>query len=328
MTGYQEIFTDPSYFGQIVVCTHPHIGNYGVCTEEQESSKVQINGLICRSFSQVFSRHTSKESLYQYFKTQSVVVIDEIDTRSIVRHIRHRGAMNAVISTETDNPSELAAYLLACPAMAGLELASAVTSQKTYTVGADSLPYRVAALDFGIKKSIITQLSAHGCQVVVFPANTPVKDILSVAVDGYFLSNGPGDPLAMRYAIETVRVLTQQSKPIFGICMGHQLLGLSFGLQTYKMFNGHRGLNHPVKNLLTGLSEITSQNHGFAISLDSVAASQDVRLSHINLNDDTVEGIIVPGKPIFSVQYHPEASPGPHDSHYLFQDFAQLIAKG
>ncbi|MCZ2355659.1 MAG: glutamine-hydrolyzing carbamoyl-phosphate synthase small subunit [Bacteroidia bacterium] len=326
MTGYQEIFTDPSYAGQIVLCTHPHIGNYGTCDAEQESSKIQINGLICRSFSHNFSRIDAQKSLFQYFKDQKIIAIDEIDTRSLVRHIRNQGAMNAVISTETDNVSELAAYLSQCPAMDGLELSSAVTTSCPYTVGDETAPYHVAALDFGIKRSILTMLNMYGCRVTVFPANVSISELLIYQFDGYFLSNGPGDPAAMNYALKTVQELTKQDKPIFGICMGHQLLGLSFGLQTYKMFNGHRGLNHPVKNLQTGLSEITSQNHGFAISMDSLKKSAEVSLSHINLNDNTVEGIIIRDKPFFSVQYHPESSPGPHDSHYLFQKFVQLMA--
>lgn len=326
MTGYQEIFTDPSYFGQILVATNAHIGNYGTKQTETESSDIKIAGLICKNFTSNFSRHQADASIQEYFEEESLVGISDVDTRAIVRHIRHKGAMNAIISSEIEDVAELKKQLAAVPPMEGLELASQVSTEEAYTFGEENAKYRIAALDFGIKQNILRCFAERDCFVKVFPAKTSYEELQAFNPDGYFLSNGPGDPAPMGYAVETAKAILADDKPLFGICLGHQLLALALDIPTYKMHHGHRGINHPVKNLVTGRSEITSQNHGFGVSPEALRANEDkVEITHLNLNDETIEGIRVKGKKAFSVQYHPEASPGPHDARYLFDHFIELL---
>ncbi len=324
MTGYQEIYTDPSYFGQIIVNTTAHIGNYGTVISEQESETPKISGLVVNDFSKEFSRLTSKESLQQYLEKHGITGISDVDTRMLVRYIRNKGAMNALVSSEL-TPDEMKKEITKVPSMDGLELSSAVSTQKEYTVGEVGAPFKVAAIDFGIKKSILTNLAARGCFIKVFPAKTSITEMEAWEPHGYFLSNGPGDPAVMEYAIQTVRQILETDKPVFGICLGHQLLALANGISTYKMHHGHRGLNHPVKNLVTGLGEMTSQNHGFAVSEKDIEGNKNIEVTHLHLNDNTIMGIRVKSKKAFSVQYHPEASPGPHDSRYLFDQFVEMI---
>ncbi|MBF9251927.1 glutamine-hydrolyzing carbamoyl-phosphate synthase small subunit [Pontibacter sp. 172403-2] len=325
MTGYQEIFTDPSYYGQIVITTVSHVGNYGVQHKEVESEQVQIKGLICKEFSQHFSRNTAEGSLQGYFEAAGIVGICEVDTRALVRHIRDKGAMNAVISSETTDLEELRKKLAEVPSMVGLELSSQVSTAITYELKPDEVKFRVAVLDLGIKKNIINNLVSRGCEVKIFPYNTPYEVMEEWNPDGYFVSNGPGDPAASTDAVRSVQQMLEKNKPMFGICLGHQVLAEANGIATYKMHNGHRGLNHPVKNLITGRCEVTSQNHGFVVDGDQLLNHPQVEVTHINLNDNTIEGIRMKGKPAFSVQYHPESSPGPHDSGYLFDDFITLL---
>jgi carbamoyl-phosphate synthase small subunit len=324
MTGYQEVFTDPSYTGQILVMTNDHIGNYGVRDQEVESESIKIAGLVCKKFSQQFSRKMESYSLDTYFTENNLVGIADVDTRQIVRHIRDAGAMNAIISSETEDVELLKRQLQECPDMSGLELASTVSCDSFHALGNADAPIKVALLDYGSKKNIARCLLERGCYIGVFPAKTTSEEVLSWKPDGIMISNGPGDPASMDYAISCVRNLVETGIPTFGICLGHQLLSLASGLSTYKMHHGHRGLNHPVKNLKTGRSEITSQNHGFAVKYESSDIG-NVELTHVNLNDNSVEGIARKDKPAFSVQYHPEASPGPHDSMYLFDQFISLI---
>jgi carbamoyl-phosphate synthase small subunit len=325
MTGYQEVFTDPSYSGQIVCTTHVHIGNYGVTSGEDESNSVKIAGLVVRNFSEVYSRHGAFDSLQDYLAAQGIVGIAGIDTRQLVRHIRAKGAMNAIISTELLEPSLLADRLAAVPDMAGLEMSSAVSTPEAYWFS-ESGGHRVAVMDYGVKRNILQSLAKRGCRVQVFPARTPAAEVLATKPNGVLLSNGPGDPAAMDYAVAATKEFVNSGTPVFGICLGNQLLGLAAGARTLKMPYGHRGLNHPVKNLLTGLAEITSQNHGFSIDADSLAAAPDIELTHVNLNDHSVEGIRLRGKNAFSVQYHPESNPGPHDSAYLFDQFVAWLS--
>lgn len=325
MYGYQEIFTDPSYYGQILTMTTAHIGNYGVHNDEVESNSIKIAGLIVKKFSETYSRVGASGSLQDYLQRDGIVGISDIDTRALVRHIRQQGAMNAVISSEIADRSLLLQKVKDVPSMAGLELSSKVTTDRRYSVGESSSPYRVALLDYGVKASIIRCLNERGCRVEVFPADTPADDIIATNPDGIMLSNGPGDPSAMTKQIEQVARLVSSGIPVFGICLGHQLLALSQGLETEKMFNGHRGVNHPIKNLLTGKCEITSQNHGFVVTPDSIKANNDVELTHVHLNDMTVAGIRLKSMPAFSVQYHPEASAGPNDARYLFDNFVSNI---
>jgi len=328
MTGYQEIFTDPSYFGQIIVMTNAHIGNYGTKDVEVESGNIKINGLICKNFTWNYSRKQATESIQEYFEEGNLVGISDVDTRAIVRYIRDKGAMNCIISSETTDVDELRQKLAKVPPMEGLELASKVSTKETYTLGEEKgAKYRVAVMDFGVKKNILRNFVARDCYVKVFPAETAYKDLKKFKPDGYFFSNGPGDPAPMKYAVKLGQQILKDDQPLFGICLGHQLLALSVGIETYKMHNGHRGINHPVKNLVTGKGEITSQNHGFGVSPEAIEANKDkVEITHINLNDDTIEGIKIKGKKAFSVQYHPEASPGPHDAQYLFDEFVKLMA--
>lgn len=326
MTGYQEIFTDPSYNGQLMVTTNAHIGNYGISKKDTESNKIQIAGLICKNFTVPFSRNLADDSIQSYFEKEHLVGISDVDTRAIVRHIRSKGAMNGIISSTILDLDELMTLLRAVPSMDGLELASSVSTDMPYTVGSSSAPLKVAVLDFGIKKNILDCLVERGVFAKVFPAKTPVSELLDFNADGYFLSNGPGDPSVMDYAIEAVKEIRQLDKPVFGICLGHQLLALSAGIPTFKMHHGHRGINHPVLNLSTGKCEITSQNHGFGIDPSVVRTrSADIEITHVNLNDDSIEGIRIRGEKSFSVQYHPEASPGPHDARYLFDQFVQFM---
>lgn len=327
MTGYQEIFTDPSYAGQVMVTTHTHIGNYGVHPEEAESAGVKIAGLVVKNFSQVGSRSDAVGDLQSYLEHQGVVGISDVDTRALVRHLRSQGAMNGVISSEVLDQDALRDILDQCPNMEGLELASTVSTKEAYHYGDPNATFRISAMDYGIKTNILRSLAARGAYIKVFPAKSHISDLLAFNPDGFFLSNGPGDPAAMPWAVELVKELLKTGKPLFGICLGHQVLCLAMGLETFKMHHGHRGINHPVKNLVTGRSEVTSQNHGFAVKLEQAEASPLVEVTHVNLNDKTLEGIQVVGKPAFSVQYHPEASPGPHDADYLFDDFIDMIER-
>lgn len=321
MTGYQEVFTDPSYFGQILIMTTAHIGNYGVHADEIESDSMKIAGLVTKKFSEIYSRPSAKGSLEDLMHESETVGIADIDTRALVRHIRSKGAMNAVISSEISDINELKSILNQTPSMDGLELSSKVSTKEAFEVKPDNPHYKVSLIDFGVKKNIVRCLVERGCHVKVFPLNSNKADMDAFEPDGYMLSNGPGDPSAMPASIQLVGELVESGKPIFGICLGHQILGLSQGLKTEKMFNGHRGINHPIKNLKTGKGEITSQNHGFVISKQSVENHSNVQITHTHLNDDTIAGIELIGKPVFSVQYHPEASAGPHDSRYLFDQF-------
>tara|TARA_R110002049_G_scaffold4842_2_gene34175 strand:+ start:757 stop:1863 length:1107 start_codon:yes stop_codon:yes gene_type:complete len=325
MTGYQEIFTDPSYFGQIMVTANAHIGNYGVNDNEVESDGIKISGLICRNFSFTHSRVDSDGNLKDWFEKHNIVAISDVDTRALVAYIRDNGAMNAIISTETDNIEELKKQLSSVPSMEGLELASKVSTKEPYFVGDENSPIKVAALDIGIKKNILRNLVKRGVYVKVFPYNSEFKDLESFNPDGYFISNGPGDPEPLKEAQEVAKEIIKRDLPLFGICLGHQVIALANGISTYKMHNGHRGINHPVKNLLTGKGEITSQNHGFAINKEETEINNDIEITHVHLNDHTVAGIRLKNKPVFSVQYHPEASPGPHDSEYLFDQFIDII---
>lgn len=321
MTGYQEVFTDPSYFGQILIMTTAHIGNYGAHPEEVESESIKIAGLVTKKFSETFSRSSANGSLEELMLKSETVGIADIDTRALVRHIRNKGAMNAIISSEELDSKILLEKLKLAPSMDGLELSSKVATTTPYEVMPDNANYRVSLIDFGVKKNIIRCLVERGCHVKVFPLNSSLEDLQSFDPDGFMLSNGPGDPSAMPESISLVSSIVATGKPVFGICLGHQILGLSQGLKTEKMFNGHRGINHPILNLKTGKGEITSQNHGFVISKESVSLNPDIEVTHKHLNDDTIAGIELKGKPVFSVQYHPEASAGPHDSRYLFDQF-------
>ncbi|GAB4256620.1 MAG: glutamine-hydrolyzing carbamoyl-phosphate synthase small subunit [Vicingaceae bacterium] len=321
MTGYQEIFTDPSYYGQILVTTTSHIGNYGTAPEETESDSVKIAGLVCKKFSDVFSRPIADKSLQAYFEENKIVAISDVDTRKLVRHIRDKGAMNAIISSEILDIDELKEKLSKVPSMAGLELSSKVSTKVPYFFGDENANYKVAVLDLGVKKSILKCLAHRGCYLQVFPYNTTFEEMEQWEPDAYMLSNGPGDPAAMTDVIESVKKIVASNKPTFGICLGHQVLALANGLKTFKMHNGHRGCNHPVLNLETGKGEITSQNHGFVVDVDSVQNNPNITITHKHLNDNTLAGLKLNDKPVFSVQYHPEASAGPHDSRYLFDQF-------
>lgn len=324
MTGYQEIYTDPSYYGQIIVNTTAHIGNYGALDAEQESAHPQIAGLVVNDYAKEFSRKSATESLQKYLEAKGVVGIADVDTRMLVRYIRSKGAMNAIISSELA-PEQLREKIKDVPSMDGLELSSLVSTKEPYFVGESSASIRVSVLDLGIKKSILDNLVSRGCYCKVFPAKTTFEEMEEWGAQGYFISNGPGDPSVTGYAVETVKKILAAGKPLFGICLGHQLLALANGISTYKMHHGHRGLNHPVKNLLSGKGEMTSQNHGFAVSEKDIEKNPDVEITHLHLNDDTIMGIRIKSKKAFSVQYHPEASPGPHDSRYLFDQFVDMV---
>lgn len=326
MTGYQEIFTDPSYNGQLLILTNVHLGNYGIKDSETESDKIQINGIICREFTNNYSRVQANSNIQNYFEANNLVGITNVDTRAIVNYIREKGTMNAILSSETDDIAVLKAKLQNVPSMEGLELASVVSTKNTYTVGDESsAKYRIAALDFGIKRNILNNFVSRNAFVKVFPANTSYAEMMQFNPDGFFISNGPGDPAVMDYAVKTIQEILEHNHPIFGICLGNQILARAIGVPTYKLHHGHRGGNHPVKNLITGKCETTTQNHGFAVDADILKQSPLAELTHINLNDNTVEGFRVKGKNAFAVQYHPESSPGPHDSRYLFDEFFAMI---
>jgi carbamoyl-phosphate synthase small subunit len=324
-TGYQEIFTDPSYYGQIMVTTNAHIGNYGVNVNEVESDNVKISGLVCKNFSMNYSRVDASESLFDYLKKQNLIVISDVDTRALVSYIRDNGAMNAIISTDGTSIEELKMKLNQAPNMEGLDLASVVSTKEPYFFGNENATFKIAALDLGIKTNILRNLEKRDCYIKVYPFNATFEDMKAFNPDGYFLSNGPGDPDPLASAQEVARNILAENKPLFGICLGHQVIALANGISTYKMFNGHRGINHPVKNLVTGKGEITSQNHGFAVNKEHLESHPDFELTHVHLNDGTVAGMRMKSKNCFSVQYHPEASPGPHDSSYLFDEFIENI---
>ncbi len=323
MTGYQEVFTDPSYLGQLLIMTTSHIGNYGVHAAEIESDSIKIAGLITKKFSNGFSRAAAAGSLQELMEKNGTVGISDIDTRALVRHIRNKGAMNAIISSEILDVAILQEKLKEVPSMDGLELSSRVTTPEVYEVCPENPQYRVSLIDFGVKKNIVRCLVERGCHVKVFPMHATKAELDAFEPHGYMLSNGPGDPSVMSQSIALVKEIAAGDKPVFGICLGHQILGLSQGLKTEKMFNGHRGINHPILNLKTGKGEITSQNHGFVITKESIALNPAIEVTHEHLNDHTVAGIAIKDKPVFSVQYHPEASAGPHDSRYLFDTFIQ-----
>jgi carbamoyl-phosphate synthase small subunit len=325
MTGYQEVFTDPSYYGQVLIMNSVHIGNYGVKDDEVESANVKIKGLIGRNLEEQYSRKLAKGSLEDYLIANKIVAIADVDTRALVAHIRTKGAMNCIISSEITDVAELKKRLAEVPDMNGLELASQVSTKETYELGNKDASIRVAVMDYGVKKNILNCMVERGAFVKVFPAKTPLDEVKKFKPDGYFISNGPGDPAPMDYAITTLKQILKEEKPVFGICLGHQLLALANDIPTFKMHHGHRGLNHPVKNLVSGRSEITTQNHGFGVDPEAVKKASNIEVTHVNLNDQSIEGIRVKGKPAFSVQYHPEATPGPHDSRYLFDEFIDLI---
>lgn len=325
MTGYQEVFTDPSYYGQVLIMNNVHIGNYGIKETDVESGSVKIKGLIGRNLEERFSRFQANAALHDYLVQNNIVAIEGIDTRALVAHIRKQGAMNCLISSDGTTLEALQSQLQTLPDMAGLELASHVSTTAPYYKGNPAQGKRVAVLDFGIKQNILQNMVDRGIYAKVFPAKTPVADLLDFEPDGFFISNGPGDPAAMPYAIATIQELAQLNKPMFGICLGHQLLALAHGIPTFKMHHGHRGLNHPVKNIITGKSEITTQNHGFGVDPEAVQKADHIEITHLNLNDNSIEGIRIKDKPYFSVQYHPEATPGPHDSRYLFDQFADML---
>lgn len=337
LTGYQEVFTDPSYSGQIVILTNPQIGNYGTNAGDNEALRPYIEGLAVREFSSVASNWRSDDDANDFLAKAGIPVISELDTRALVRHLRSRGVMRGVLSTAGGDPAALVEKARAIPSMAGLDLATRVSTPSRYEwtkpvepcSPSDLVPpaaasrLHVVAYDFGIKQNILRRLVQTGCRVTVVPALTSAEDVLALNPDGIFLSNGPGDPEPLQTQVGNIRKLIGK-KPIFGICLGHQLLGLACGGKTYKLKFGHRGANHPVRNELTGKVEITSHNHGFAVDPDSLNTA-DVELTHLNLNDQTLEGFRHRRYPVFCVQYHPEAAPGPHDSHYLFDDFVKLM---
>lgn len=325
MTGYQEVFTDPSYFGQILIMNSVHIGNYGVKDEDVESSGVKINGLIGRNLEETYSRKLAKGSLDEYLKANKIVSIEGVDTRALVSEIRTKGAMNCIISSETTDIEKLKKKLQEVPDMNGLELASQVSTKEAYEMGDTNSRTRIAVLDYGVKQHILECMVTRGAYVKVFPAKSKLKDLKEFNPSGYFISNGPGDPAAMDYAIQTVKDVLKENKPVFGICLGHQLLALANDIPTFKMHHGHRGLNHPVKNIITGRCEITTQNHGFGVDPEAVKKAKEVEVTHVNLNDQSIEGIRLKNKPAFSVQYHPESTPGPHDSRYLFDEFIGMM---
>ncbi len=312
MTGYQEVF----------------VGNYGVMDADVESDNVKIRGLIGRNLEDQYSRKLAQGSLGNYLKENKIVSIEGVDTRALVTHIRTKGAMNCIISSETTDINELKKKLGEVPDMNGLELASHVSTKDAYEKGDKDSKVRIAVMDYGIKQHILQCMVDRGAFVRVFPAKTKLEEVKKFKPAGYFISNGPGDPAAMDYAIDTVKGMMKENKPVFGICLGHQLLALANDIPTFKMHHGHRGLNHPVKNLVTGKCEITTQNHGFGVDPEAVKKAKNIEVTHVNLNDQSIEGIRIKDKAAFSVQYHPESTPGPHDSRYLFDEFIQLIQSG
>jgi carbamoyl-phosphate synthase small subunit len=327
MTGYQEVFTDPSYSGQVLIMNNVHVGNYGVKDVDVESSSVKIHGLIARNLEEQFSRFMANGSLQDYLVSNNLVAIDGVDTRALVAHVRTKGAMNCIISSDVFDIEKLKEELANCPSMDGLELASKVTTNEEYELGDASSHVKVSVLDFGIKKNILNCLVQRGVHVRVHPAKTSLSRLKEFNPTGYFISNGPGDPSAMPYAVSTVKEILNDGKPVFGICLGHQLLALANDIPTFKMHHGHRGLNHPVKNIITGQCEITTQNHGFGVDPEAVKNHPNIEVTHLNLNDESIEGIRLKDRQAFSVQYHPEAAPGPHDSRYLFDNFVEMMTK-
>ena len=329
MTGYQEVFTDPSYRGQIVVMTTPMIGNYGINTEDPESGEPQIAGVVLRELSQSYSNWRATGDLRSWLKAANVPIIEGVDTRRLTRHLRSVGVMRGAIGRGDAADDETRAALEACPSMEGLDLASRVTTRNEYTWGDPRAGAHIIAYDFGIKRNILRLFDEEGCRITVVPSTTPAAEVLERAPDGVFLSNGPGDPAAVAYAPDAIRSIAAAGVPIFGICLGHQLLGLTFGGDTVKMPYGHRGGNHPVKELSTGRVLITSQNHGFAVRGDEqgLPGAPVLEVTHVNLNDGTIEGLKHRDQPIFGVQYHPEAAPGPHDARPLFQEFMETVRK-
>ncbi|WP_421806634.1 glutamine-hydrolyzing carbamoyl-phosphate synthase small subunit [Flagellimonas sp.] len=325
MTGYQEIFTDPSYYGQLMVTTNAHIGNYGAHLDEVESDSVKIAGLICKNFSYEYSRPSADMSLLEFLDKNNLLAISDVDTRALVSYIRDNGAMNALISTRVDEIDALKEELKQVPSMEGLELSSKVSTKEPYFYGDENADIKISALDIGIKKNILRNLAKRGAYIKVFPYNTSFSEMKEFDPDGYFISNGPGDPEPLTNAVAATKEMIASDKPLFGICLGHQVLALANGVSTYKMHNGHRGINHPILNLISGKGEITSQNHGFAVNREETEAHAELEITHTHLNDQTVAGIKMKNKDVFSVQYHPEASPGPHDADYLFDQFFDLI---
>ena len=327
MTGYQEIYTDPSYFGQLMIMTNPHIGNYGINADESESDSIKISGLICKNFSYNYSRELADSSLEDFLTKNKLFAISDIDTRALVSYIRENGAMNAVITTQVDDIDGLSKKLQSVPSMKGLELASKVSTKSSYFYGDENSDLKVAALDLGIKNNILRNLSKRGVYIKVFPFDTSFEDMREWNPDGYFLSNGPGDPEPLKSVQLVAKKIIEKNLPLFGICLGHQIIALANGISTYKMHNGHRGINHPVKNLITGKGEVTSQNHGFAVNKEEAEQNENVEITHVHLNDDTLAGLKLKNSNCFSVQFHPEASPGPHDSSYLFDEFVENMKK-
>ena len=325
MTGYQEIFTDPSYYGQIMVTTNAHIGNYGIHNFDNQSDSIKIAGLICKNFSFNFSRYGQTKDLFSFFKKQNKLVISNIDTRALVKYIRENGAMNALITTELNKIDKLKEDLKKIPSMKGMELVSKVSTRKPYFFGDPDSKFKVAAIDLGIKNSILKNLAKQDIYVKVFPFNYNFNDIEKWRPNGYFLSNGPGDPEPLDIVKELAKKILEKNYPLFGICLGHQIIALANGIPTFKMFNGHRGINHPVINHETGKGEITSQNHGFAVDRKALESNNNMIITHSHLNDNTVAGLKIKDKKCFSVQYHPEAAPGPNDAHYLFVNFKKML---
>ena len=327
MTGYQEVFTDPSYRGQIVVMTAPLVGNYGVNAEDPESGRPQVAGVVVRELSESFSNWRATGGLAAWMASAEVPVLTDVDTRRLTRHLRSAGVMRGAIGSGDAPDDEARAALDACPSMEGLDLASRVSTREPYAWGDPRAPRHIVALDFGIKRNILRLFDESGCRVTVLPATTSAEEVMELRPDGVFLSNGPGDPAAIEYAPRTIRGLVEREVPIFGICLGHQLLGLTFGATTEKMPYGHRGGNHPVKEVDSGRILITSQNHGFSVAggEEGIPGAPDLRVTHVNLNDHTIEGLRHRALPVFGVQYHPEAAPGPHDARPLFGEFLETV---